>query len=97
MTGPKENLSGSGGVAGEDHRNAGVGLLPEQRAHHVDGHRCEPREGLVENQHGEGVEQRRGQLDPLPVAVAEVLKLLAAAAAQAARLAPGCLHACYHE
>ena len=63
-------------VAGEHDRRSPVGLLPQDGGQHVDPHRVEAGEGLVEHQQVGPVDEGRRQLHPLLVAEGQVVDLV---------------------
>ena len=76
-------------VAGEHHRHALVGLLPQHAAHHVDRDRVEAGERLVEHQDLRVVDECGGELHPLLVAEAQLLHVVVAPLGDAEPLGPG--------
>src|SRR5581483_3947621 len=63
-------------VAREEHRYPGLRLVVQHHAHGIDGFGVEARERLVQHEHERLEGQGRGKLDPLLVAVAELLHLV---------------------
>ena len=60
-------------MAGEHHPGAPSDLLPQRACQHVDAHRVQPAEGLVEDEQVGRVDERHPELDALLVAQGEVV------------------------
>ena len=76
-------------VAGEHHRHALIGLLPQHAAHHVDRDRVQAGERLVQHEDLRVVDEGGGELHPLLVAEAQLLHVVVAALGDAEPLGPG--------
>ena len=68
--------------------HAGCGLVAQDSAHDVDGHRVEAGERLVEHEDLRVVDERRGELDALLVAQAQLDDLVVAPVGDAEHLGP---------
>ncbi len=75
-------------MAREDDGDSCVGPLAEYARHHIDGHRIEPGERLVEHEDVRTEDQCGGQLDPLLVAEAERLEIVVGPVLQAKAIKP---------